>query len=270
MNNTPLITVVTVCYNAVNELEKTMLSVLNQTYDNIEYIVIDGGSKDGTVDIIKKYADRLAYWVSEPDKGIYDAMNKGIHAAKGEYLIFMNGGDSFKSDKALFFSIPYLEKNFDVVSGIAFISNQIWIPAKNSDLSLTFFIKKSLCHQSTFVKRVLFDNCLYDDKLKIASDTLFFFQSLILKNASYLDIPVEIALCDDPGASGQQSNAFLERITALKKNLPERMSYDIDFIIDCHNPATMFVGRLISKYCIIIKIHKYIKSKYKHRQLLNL
>ncbi|ROT05017.1 glycosyltransferase, partial [Muribaculaceae bacterium Isolate-104 (HZI)] len=95
------ISVVTVCYNAADSIEQTMLSVLNQSYPYIEYIVIDGGSTDGTVDIIKKYADRLAYWVSEPDKGIYDAMNKGIAAATGSYINFMNSGDSFYDNRVV-------------------------------------------------------------------------------------------------------------------------------------------------------------------------
>lgn len=95
------ISVVTVCYNAAATIEETIQSVLNQTYPNVEYIIIDGGSTDGTVDIIKRYADRVAYWVSEPDKGIYDAMNKGIAAATGDYINFMNAGDRFYEDKVL-------------------------------------------------------------------------------------------------------------------------------------------------------------------------
>jgi glycosyltransferase involved in cell wall biosynthesis len=91
----PLVTVITVCFNCKSDIEKTIKSVLEQTYDNIEYLIIDGGSTDGTVDVIKTYSDRLAYWVSEPDRGIYDAMNKGLQKAAGEWVNFMNVGDLF-------------------------------------------------------------------------------------------------------------------------------------------------------------------------------
>ncbi|RYZ97539.1 MAG: glycosyltransferase [Sphingobacteriaceae bacterium] len=91
--NTPLISVIIVVFNAAEHIELSILSVLNQDHKNIELCIIDGGSNDGTVDIIKKYADSISYWVSEPDKGIYDAMNKGINAVKGDYIYFLGSGD---------------------------------------------------------------------------------------------------------------------------------------------------------------------------------
>ena len=89
----PKISIITVSYNAVATIEQTILSVINQTYENIEYIIIDGGSTDGTIDIIKKYKDKISYWVSEQDNGIYDAMNKGIDVATGDYIQFLNADD---------------------------------------------------------------------------------------------------------------------------------------------------------------------------------
>lgn len=93
MTTPPLISIITVTYQAESLLERTIESVLAQTYPHIEYLIIDGGSRDGTTDIIRRYAEHLAYWVSEPDKGLYDAMNKGLAAAKGDYVWFINAGD---------------------------------------------------------------------------------------------------------------------------------------------------------------------------------
>ena len=123
--DTPIISVVTICYNAVECIEETMLSVLNQTYDKVEYIVIDGGSKDGTVDIIKRYAHRLAYWTSEPDKGIYDAMNKGIQKANGEWINFMNAGDTFYSSTVIQEVFSKVSLSSDIIYGDTCLSFSI-------------------------------------------------------------------------------------------------------------------------------------------------
>ena len=114
----PLITVVTVVYNGGTTLEQTIQSVVNQTYKNVEYIIIDGASTDETLDIIKKYEDKIDYWQSESDKGIYDAMNKGICLATGEWINFMNSGDIFSSNRVLerVFSFN-IEENVKIIYG---------------------------------------------------------------------------------------------------------------------------------------------------------
>ena len=114
----PLVSIVTVVYNGEVFLEKTIQSVINQSYSNIEYIIIDGGSTDETVDIIKKYEDRIDYWVSEIDSGIYDAMNKGIDLASGDWINFMNAGDSFVGCNVLLNLNYFLSDiNYDIIYG---------------------------------------------------------------------------------------------------------------------------------------------------------
>lgn len=93
----PKITVITICFNIGNELEQTIKSVIGQSYPNIEYIIIDGGSTDDTMAVLKRYKDNISLIVSEPDKGVYDAMNKGVRLATGDYVNFMNGGDRFSN-----------------------------------------------------------------------------------------------------------------------------------------------------------------------------
>lgn len=114
------VSVITVCYNVVDTIEETIKSVINQNYNNYEYIIIDGGSNDGTVDIIEKYKDKIAYMVSEKDSGIYDAMNKGFNHSTGEWVIYVNSGDGFYDNMAL--SHLVMDKNiteYDIVYGDA-------------------------------------------------------------------------------------------------------------------------------------------------------
>lgn len=100
-NNTVKFTIITITYNAAQWLERTILSILSQSYGNIEYVIIDGASTDGTVDIIRQYASGVSFWLSEPDKGLYDAMNKGIAMATGDYVLFLNAGDTFPAPDTL-------------------------------------------------------------------------------------------------------------------------------------------------------------------------
>ena len=111
------VSVITVCYNAIHGIEKTVQSVLSQSYDDIEYIIIDGCSTDGTIDVLRKYTDQIAFFLSEPDDGIYDAMNKGVRAATGEWIIFLNAGDTFASDDAIKDSLSIDTEGIDVIYG---------------------------------------------------------------------------------------------------------------------------------------------------------
>jgi glycosyltransferase involved in cell wall biosynthesis len=172
--------VITVCRNASTLLEFTIQSVLDQTYNNLHYIIIDGGSTDGSLDIIQKYSHRLVAWVSEPDKGIYDAMNKGIKIAKqyvnsGEraWVNFMNVGDRF-SDETVVSDVFHrsIANNRRVIVGHF---NQCFkdrkVLKKVDDFSL-IPLWMPFCHQATFVR---LDNCSFDTRFKIAADYHLFY-----------------------------------------------------------------------------------------------
>lgn len=164
MENQVMISVVTVSYNAVATIEQTILSVINQTYPHIEYIIIDGGSTDGTVDIIKKYGDKIAYWVSEPDKGIYDAMNKGIKAATGEWINFMNCGDSFVTNNTL--ESVFVNKNYndvDVIYGDSYMRTMDDILYMKSSCNLEKLKYTPIYrHGASFVRLSTHQNYLFD------------------------------------------------------------------------------------------------------------
>lgn len=189
----PKISVVTVCYNAADTIEETMLSVLNQTYDNVEYIIIDGGSTDGTVDIIKKYSKRLAYWVSEPDKGIYDAMNKGIDAATGDYINFMNAGDRFFKSDTIDYLIPNIFSSTDIAYGDV-VMNYNGKILYQKPLSLERIYRHlPFCHQSCFVSTDLMKSEKFDSSIKILGDYKFFYNQYILRrNFQYIPTPIAL------------------------------------------------------------------------------
>ncbi|WIW71093.1 glycosyltransferase family 2 protein [Anaerosinus gibii] len=181
------ITIITVSYNAAETIEQTILSVVNQTYDNIEYIIIDGGSTDGTVDIIKKYEDQIAHWESEPDKGIYDAMNKGIDAAIGEYIYFIGADDELYDVNAIDKICRELLKfpRIDVCCGcVIAVDNKLKL---QKNMGGHILKKDILCgimtpHQGMFVKRTLLLKYKFNCDYKIAADFDVFIQ-LAIKNS---------------------------------------------------------------------------------------
>ena len=169
------ISIITVCYNAVSSIQATIESVINQNFENIEYIIIDGGSTDGTIDVIRQYEDKISFWISEPDNGIYDAMNKGIARASGDYVNFMNAGDKLQSDETLAKIFNKYKNNADIIYGDTYyIYNDyklLFKPKPLNQITFTF----PICHQSSFIKTALIKKCPYNTKYKSSADYDFFY-----------------------------------------------------------------------------------------------
>ena len=175
----PMVTIITVVFNNLTHIEKTILSVLNQTFKNKEYIIIDGASSDGTLDLIRKYDSRIDYWQSEPDKGIYDAMNKGLHLANGSYVLFLNSGDLLADKEVLskVFSDPapdadifYGETNLMEESG-KILGTRTDLTTRKLPEKLSWNNMKYgmvVSHQSIFVKRSIAPN--YDLNYRCSAD----------------------------------------------------------------------------------------------------
>ena len=201
----PLISVVTICYNAKNDLEKTILSVLSQTYQDIEYIIIDGGSTDGTVDIIHKYSERLFYWISEPDKGIYDAMNKGMDRATGSWIIFMNAGDTFCDNEVIKNIFGYNDlSDYSVIYGDCYVSKLNQLQYLKASSMKKVHVQMPFCHQSSFIRKT---RLRFSIDLKIAADYQMIYEYYRMNGiSSFLYISKPISVFGATGISTTNNN----------------------------------------------------------------
>jgi glycosyltransferase involved in cell wall biosynthesis len=170
----PILSVITVVYNNAADIERTMLSVLNQTYKGIEYIIVDGGSIDGTLQIIEKYKDRIAKLISEKDKGIYDAMNKGLAIATGDYVLFMNSADEFYSADTVvnvFAAAPDADIYYGETEMIGPNGDSLGQRRHAAPKNFTwrsFKYGMSVSHQAIYIKRSLVEP--YDPKYQLSAD----------------------------------------------------------------------------------------------------
>lgn len=221
--NRPTISIITVSYNSKNVIEETILSVINQTYEKIEYIIIDGGSTDGTIDIIKKYENQITHWISEPDFGIYDAMNKGIGLANGNWVNFMNCGDTFASTTCIENNIKYFKEDYLVVYSDCFLyySNKNKIQYKKT-LPIEF-IKRNMifCHQSTFINNPKTNNLYFNLNYKICADYDMFLRIYLEsgdKVFNYAKNPFSIYEVENGFSKKTEKLYYKERIKIHLKN----------------------------------------------------
>ncbi len=254
----PKLSIITVNLNNTVGLRKTIKSVVGQTYTDFEYIIIDGGSTDGSVEIIKEYAEKITYWESEPDKGIYNAMNKGIKMAKGGFCLFLNSGDVLNNEKIINDVSDQLKFDNDFVYGdIINTYDNIDLQYVKSDIKITLanFEKGSLPHPSTFIKRSLFmDYGLYNEDLKVVSDYEFFLKVFISKPNAFHYINLSISIFEMNGISSDPNYKQLrdeEREATKYKYLPQCVWDELN----CQNELRRKYDGLLSSNSIKIALY---------------
>lgn len=248
------ISIITINYNHKDGLERTILSVINQTCKDFEFIIIDGGSTDGSVDIIQRYTEEINYWVSERDKGIYHAMNKGVDQAQGDYCLFLNSGDILH-DKNVLDCI--CTKHFfqeDIVIGAIKMGTSGYIRKTDTKRPFTlmdFWMGNPIPHQSTFIKTNLCKRIRYDETLKIASDFRFFMEAIIFNSCSYTSINCLIADFEEGGISAIQ-DACDERQKIFQTLLP----------MPVYNDFQRLLERKYEGFFMELRVYKYSKFIY--------
>lgn len=207
----PLVTIITVVFNNVSTLEQTIKSVINQSYKNIEYIIIDGGSTDGSVDLIKKHESQISYWISEPDNGIYYAMNKGLSIATGN-LIGILSSDDWYENTSLEKVVNYYEFNpeVDVIHGLLRFISVNDKPDSVAGHYYSFLNKGMIEHPTCFIKKNLYEKVgYYDVSYKSAADYEWMLRA-IKQEAKFLFIPELLTNFRRGGISGSYIGASEE------------------------------------------------------------
>lgn len=217
------LSIITINFNNLNGLKKTLNSIFSQSFTDFEYIIIDGGSSDGSKDYIRENEDKIAFWISEPDRGIYHAMNKGIKIASGEFILFLNSGDYLINEETLL-TLVNQSQGFDIIYGdIIFEGDSKYFEIGKS-LDLKYFLHNSIGHAASIIRNNLFNLIgFYNEGNKIVSDWEFFVKAVVIHNAKYLHIGKIVSVYQKGGISTSQEFGELqtsERNYFLKNQFP--------------------------------------------------
>jgi glycosyltransferase involved in cell wall biosynthesis len=227
--NLPIVSIITICLNNAASLEKTIQSVISQSYPNKEYIVIDGGSTDATCEVIKKYEAHIKYWVSEPDRGISDAFNKGLRQATGDFIVFLNSDDQYLSEQSLQRLVEASNEVDVVYGGIkyqrTFKSERF--PQQVQDAS--YWLRGSIPHQAALTSRKMFDAVgIFDCRLKYAMDYNFYCKGYSL-GFRFKALPELITLVGCNGISAREWKKQLDEIYSIQTKMsfpyPKKLFY---------------------------------------------
>lgn len=263
------LSIITINYNNKAGLQRTIESVVAQTCKLFEWIIIDGGSTDGSKELIEQYQDCMAFWCSEPDNGIYHAMNKGIQHASGCYCLFLNSGDRFHDENVVKNAIKTFDST-DFITGIEWKVDDLYQPIKimipPQKIENYYMIESALSHQSTFIKTSVLKRRPYDDSLKITADWEEMFYEMMMNNKTYKSIDIVITDFLVGGISQKQNiiNSS-EREKVLNKYLSRK---ERDLILLKHYSSqynNRFVKRLVE-----VAYAAFVDRVYSQREYLEL
>ena len=268
------LSIITINYNNRDGLRKTIESVVAQTTRDFEYIIIDGGSTDGSVDVIKEYADYIDYWVSEPDKGIYNAMNKGVAVAHGDFMLFLNSGDWLNSTNVTEVIMPHLTDRIDILSGYLLYEGDFnrYLSGSPKSLTISSVLHCPISHQSTFIRRSLLVARPYHENYRIISDWAFFLETSIFDSPRYQHIDFDVAVFENGGISSNADSRINDGDPFWSSFLSEHAVRDITSI-----PPEVYImfrqipdSQKFKHFCIRIiqfffKIYEFVKPKAIHR-----
>lgn len=257
------LSIITINYNNKAGLQKTIDSVVCQTWRDFEWIIIDGGSTDGSKELIEQYQQHFAYWCSEPDKGVYNAMNKGIDHAKGEYLLFLNSGDALY-DKDVLQKVADQKSDTDIITGqVERMDNHQPLRVYDESILMQLY-RDTLNHQGTFIKRTLFDDLRYDESLKVVSDWKFWLETIIWRNASVDTIDLFVAKQDMTGISVNDELHRKERELIIKSLFPPIILKELSDYETLRNSSFVYDMRYLEKHshCIYVILRKMISFVY--------
>lgn len=240
------LSIITINRNNAEGLRKTIGSVVSQSVRDFEYIVIDGASTDGSVDVIKENEDRIDQWVSEPDKGIYDAMNKGMNLSRGTYALMLNSGDYFVEECVVERILPQLLDEDILQGNVLYEKGEVWMRDKGfarSRLRLDEIFMAYFPHQACFIRKDLWKTMGgYDIRLKKHADSAFFMEALAFRNARYRYVDIDVSVFDCNGVtsisdSKSRKDSAEEMILFSKEKVPMRVA---EFIEETRTPLQWY------------------------------
>lgn len=258
------LSIITVNLNNKDGLQNTINSIINQSYRDFEWLIIDGGSTDGSKELIEKYSDQINYWVSEPDKGIYNGMNKGILASNGEYLLFLNSGDFFYDNKVLEKVFPLLVSH-DFYIGIEKYNDSLWyLKDVNPEYVINYFIFGGIIpHGSSFINKRVFEKYgLYKEDIEISADICLFYKALFLGNATLNIIPSIITVFEGGGISCANKDKILSEIINFRESYPYSNCLYEFYKNNYEIINTLKQNRIVF---FIFRIYFYCKRKFKRK-----